>query len=315
MLGLADDPALAAPAVFGAVLEILKVSGRLSGLLEFLLGLLQFLFNLADQHSVLGQSQHVIDAVTLAPGHDLFAAESGIAPQNDLHFRPFLANLAHDPLQFPHCSRAGIDVGPSQPGTQQKLATENVQRQITVMSVVAVIEPSFLIAVDWIVGGIRIQYDLQRWLFVRFQKMVHHQTVDRRVITADLFVRILDRSRSGQLQPVQCALSRQRLAPVLFHAPVISFHIFLAHHYRQCGVRPQLIVIVEIFIAQTQSIGPLSDQFLDRELDESRIAIISKTRRESPDDSRPLLHLSQQQPTGVSRDVAAVKVTYHFSIS
>src|SRR5213594_982039 len=62
--------------------------------------------------------------------------------------------------------------------------------QVTITIVVAMIEPPFLVAVYRIVGGIRIQNDLQWWLFVRLQKMIHKQTVDRRVVPANLLVRI-----------------------------------------------------------------------------------------------------------------------------
>jgi hypothetical protein len=96
---------------------------------------------------------------------------------------------------------------------------------------------------------------------------------------------------------------------------VLSFHIFLADHHCQCRVRSQLVVIIEILISQTQPVDPLRHQFFYREFRESRISIIRKTHRKSPDDSRPLFHLPQQQTARVGRDVATVKMTHHFAIS
>ena len=82
-------------------------------------------------------------------------------------------------LQFFHRSGRRIDVGGPQPGSvvQQKLPAEDIQRQITVVPVVArerIIE-SFLeerlkAAVNRIVGRIQIQNDLSRRSPMRFQK-------------------------------------------------------------------------------------------------------------------------------------------------
>jgi hypothetical protein len=50
------------------------------------------------------------------------------------------------------------------------LSTKDVQRQITVFPIIAVKEPSFLLAVQGIVGRVDIQNDAFRNLGVRFQK-------------------------------------------------------------------------------------------------------------------------------------------------
>ena len=71
------------------------------------------------------QSDHVIDTVLgLAPAQDLIAAETRVGPNHNLDSGPLLSNLAHDPFQFFDRSGRTIDVGGSQPGTEQKLPTE-----------------------------------------------------------------------------------------------------------------------------------------------------------------------------------------------
>lgn len=46
------------------------------------------------------------------------------------------------------------------------LATEDVERQVAVVTVVAVEEPSLLVTMDRIVGGIEIKNDLPRGVIV-----------------------------------------------------------------------------------------------------------------------------------------------------
>jgi hypothetical protein len=58
---------------------------------------------------------------------------------------PHFANLVDDPLHFSHAPGTGIDVGGSQPSTQQLVTTENVQRQIAVVVVVTMEEARFLL--------------------------------------------------------------------------------------------------------------------------------------------------------------------------
>ena len=71
-----------------------------------------------------------------------------------------------------------VDVGGTQTRTEQMLAAEDVQRQITVMAVIAVEKAAFLFPVERIVGGIQVQYDLLRGLAVRFEKHIHQKPVD-----------------------------------------------------------------------------------------------------------------------------------------
>jgi len=46
------------------------------------------------------------------------------------------------------------------------ISTENIQRQVAVMVVVAVKEATFLVAVNDIIGGVYVQYNLFRSLVI-----------------------------------------------------------------------------------------------------------------------------------------------------
>jgi hypothetical protein len=55
---------------------------------------------------------------------------------------------------------------------------EDVQRQMTVVVIVAVEEPPFLPALQRRVGHVQLQHDPRGWLFVGFEKNLHQQSVD-----------------------------------------------------------------------------------------------------------------------------------------
>ena len=80
MLGFTNDATLAGPTVLSRVLEFLVEAGGLTRLLEFLMGLLQRLLDLTNQHRILGQADHVVHTIAFAPGQDLFSAKSRSPP-------------------------------------------------------------------------------------------------------------------------------------------------------------------------------------------------------------------------------------------
>ena len=69
-----------------------------------------------------------------------------------------LTQVGDNPLDFAECPGTGIAIGCAQTGTQQVIATEHIERQITVVAIVAVKETPFLFAVQRIVRGIQIQH-------------------------------------------------------------------------------------------------------------------------------------------------------------
>ena len=104
--------------------------------------------------------------MVFTPAEQVIPAKARVGPDDDRDLRPALPNPADDPFQFLHRSRGPIDIGTPQPGAQQMLPREDVQREITVVAVVTVKEPAFLLAMDRVVGRIQIQHDLLGRRFV-----------------------------------------------------------------------------------------------------------------------------------------------------
>jgi hypothetical protein len=73
-------------------------------------------------------------------------------------------------LNFLERPGAGVALSRAQPRTQQVIATEDIQRQIAVVAVVAVKKATLLFPVQRIIGGVQIEHDLLRWAPVRFDK-------------------------------------------------------------------------------------------------------------------------------------------------
>src|SRR6201987_3203 len=107
------------------------------------------------------------------PSHQLLAAKSRTSAHHDAHLGPRGTNLCHDALQLFYTSRRGIDVRRSQPRTQEELSAKDVQRQIAVVSIVAMEESPFLLPVQRIVGSIQVQNDFLRLLPMGCQENFH----------------------------------------------------------------------------------------------------------------------------------------------
>ena len=67
-------------------------------------------------------------------------------------------------------------------------ATEHVERQVAVAVVVTVEEPPFLLAVQRIIGRIKVKNDLPRRALMGLHKQVDQKSLDGGRIVADLVV-------------------------------------------------------------------------------------------------------------------------------
>jgi hypothetical protein len=71
-------------------------------------------------------------------------------------------------------------------GQQQVPTAEHVERQVAVLFIVAVEEPSLLRPVQRDVGVVKIQHDLARCALMRFEEEIHQQPIDLLIVAIDL---------------------------------------------------------------------------------------------------------------------------------
>src|SRR5262249_28078144 len=81
----------------------------------------------------------------------------------------------------------------------------------------------------------------------------------------------------------------------------------LADHGCQQGVVPQIIMVVEILVTQSQGVNSLRDEVLKGVLDELRVTMIGEARGELLDDPGEHLGLTEQQAAAVGGNGTAVE--------
>jgi hypothetical protein len=100
-----------------------------------------------------------------------------------------------------------------------------------------------------IVGGIKIGGVLARRTIMRFQEQIDHQPLEGDRVVTDLV--IARRLQTAQLQPVQRRLGGDRRA-------VLAARFELAGQHRHYRIVAQLVVVVEVLIAERDPEHPLA---------------------------------------------------------
>ena len=210
--------------------------------------------------------------------------------------------------------RRGVDIGRPQARAQQLLPGENVERQVAIVSVVAVKKTPLLVAVQPVVGGVEIEHDALGLARLRLDVERGQQTVHRARVENDLLVTALRAGVGrGPLEAVESALAGAGVAAVLAPPPLLAFEVLLAAEQGQQRVRAQLIVIVEILITQRQPVDALGDQLAHAVFDLPGLAVIAEAGGELPHDAAALFGLAQQQRAAVGGDGAAIETGHHLA--
>ena len=130
-------------------------------------------------------------------------------------------------------------------------AAEHIERQITVVVVIAVEETLFLMPVQRVVGGVEVQGDLRRRRRMGVEKQVDKQSLDRRRVVADLV--IAGRLQPAQFQPIERRFAGQRRT-------IRPLGRQLAAEHRHNRIVAQLVVVDQVLIAQGNPEHPLTHQ-------------------------------------------------------
>ncbi len=155
-------------------------------------------------------------------------------------------------------------------------------------------EAAFLRAVQHIVGGVQVEHDLLGRPLVRIEEELHEEGLQARRVAVDpvvlrgvalrLVLQAIERALAGQRRTVR-ALGRQ-----------------LAGEHRESRIVAQLVMIVEVVIAQRQAENALTDQGLDRVLEQRRIPTVGETGGQAPDQSEAAIQLPQKHGSGIRCD-------------
>jgi hypothetical protein len=193
-------------------------------------------------------------------------------------------------------------IGFPQTCAQHLLSAKDIERKIAIAVVVAVEESAFLFAVQRQVGGVDIEHNLLGGLGVGLEEHVHHEFIHRLFPECDLLVAIL--YARAQFHAVQRALACQRLLQ-LFPSRKDAEHRIVA----------QLLMVVEILIAQRQTVDSLREHLLNRMLDLVLIPAVEKTFCQAREQVQALIGLAQQERAAIGTDRPAVEPGHDFPSS
>jgi len=202
-------------------------------------------------------------------------------------------------------SAAAAMLGGAQLRPQQHVATDHVERQITIVVVIGVEVPAFLQAVHQMAHGVQVQDDFARMFGQTAHGQFQQALLQRLRLVGDLVAaRLLV---IAQFDPVQGAGRGQRFA-LLIGAAVLGQRIGLAGRRSQQRVPAQQVMVVEVLIAQGQAVNPLGHQLGKCMLDEDLLALIDKTGGDLAAQAQAQVDLAQEQRAAVAAEVAAAEV-------
>src|SRR5947209_14946846 len=143
------------------------------------------------------------------------------------------------------------------------VAAEDVEWEIAIGLVIAVEEAAELMAVDRVVGGVEVEHDPLGGLAVGLEEQRHEQPLDVARVAGDLLVAaVLVGPDGGQFEAIEGALTGQRLAAIAPASSAPARGIAFADDGGQEWVAPEVVVVVEVLVAEGQGVDPRSDQFL-----------------------------------------------------
>ena len=129
--------------------------------------------------------------------------------------------------------------------------------QVTIAAIKTVKEPSFLVTVQRVIGGIQVDDDLQAMLGQAAHTHQQKVVFDRLMVGADFMTTTI--FIVAKFKSVQGRSAGQRLALILGSAPA-SKRILFTHSHGKERIEPQKIIIVEILVACGQAQQTLGDQ-------------------------------------------------------
>ena len=161
-----------------------------------------------------------------------------------------LPNGWHELLERFDGARAGIAFAIAQLGQERDVTAKAVQRQVAVLAVVAVKIGPLLVAVQGIVGGVKIQHNLGALARDGFDAPLEQQRFDFVGLGLDLAVAAVE-PLGAQLQAVKRGVAGQRLALIARRRALLAERIGFTANEGLQRVTPQVVMIIDVFVAQS----------------------------------------------------------------
>ncbi len=180
-----------------------------------------------------------------------------------------------------------VDLGRAQITDQQPLAAEHIQRQETVMIVVAVEETAFLAPVHRIVGGVEVEDEFLGRLRMRRDEALHQGLVDTpRPVPPSGVLEAAQRRRAGQ---GTVPLGRRLQGEIVAKGRVV----------------------VDVLVAQRQPEHPLAQHGGKMMRHLALLPDIDQPPRNASRQTRKPVRLTKQQDPAVAGDVATREISLY----
>jgi hypothetical protein len=165
-------------------------------------------------------------------------------------------------------------------------------------------EPTLLMPVQRVVGGVEIENDPLGRRLVRLEEEGDEQALDRHRVVADLVVAA--RRHRRVFEPVERALAGERRT-----TPALGDE--LAGERRQHRIVAQLVVIDQVLVAERDAEYALGHHRLDRVLDLGLDPAVVEAGREPGHEPDGTIRRAEQQRPRIGRDLAAIERSHHLA--
>ena len=169
------------------------------------------------------------------------------------------------------------------------------------MVVVAMIEPALLAAVHRNVGRVDVQHQPRRGQALPGVD----ERLDQHVLK--LLGVVIDPGVAARLAAGRCVLEPAQRALARQWRTALSPCLELARQQRQQRVAPQVVVVVEVVVPQSNAGDALRHQCPHRMFDETLVPVVREGCGNSVEELGGAVRLPQQQRSGVGRDRSAVE--------
>ena len=119
----------------------------------------------------------------------------------------------------------------------------------------------------------------------------------------------------AQLQPVERRVGRQGFAFVALQNSILAQRIAFAGKQAMQRIAPQFIMIIEVLVAQYQTINPLANEAVHGVFDEALVSSINKTFGELSQKPAAHFKLAQKYTSPIAREISASKIHHDLTAS
>ena len=117
----------------------------------------------------------------------------------------------------------------------------------------------------------------------------------------------------AQLQAIERGGAGQRIALILFAAPIQAQRVALVCGHRDERVAPQRVMIVEILVTGGQAQHALGKELAEGMLDKEGLACVAKTGGQAAGQSQGAVELTQQEQTAIAAEVSSGEIGDDFA--